>query len=364
MKKNLVALMVMSLLVGTSTKVFAQDEVTIDLSVLEGLGGNSSEAVQPVAQVNFQTVEVAAPVVAEPSQKSVSTLLNLPPLQPKFPVVKPQPKKKIVAKKVKPAPKKVVKEEKNPFTKSQIVECQTYFAEKEKAQLSNVDRIIQEYEENKALEQELATMKAEDVAVVETPVEPVAEPAPEVVVPVEDVIPASESVAEVAPVESVVTEPVAEAVPEVITPVAETTPVEPVVEAVMPAEVPVPVAESVEKVVAAPVAELVVEAPADDFFTNSIQFAEGVTTLTEVDKVKINSIMSRFENPYGNKIGIIAYNLDNGQDSFKRKRECLNRATEIRSYLLSQGYKEFKIKVVNVDDSSDRINMIEIDELL
>lgn len=64
-----------------------------------------------------------------------------------------------------------------------------------------------------------------------------------------------------------------------------------------------------------------------------IVFAEGSSELDELSKKKIDAIIASFDNAGANKIAIMAYNYDNGQDVFRKKRQSLNRAIEIRSYL-------------------------------
>ena len=92
-------------------------------------------------------------------------------------------------------------------------------------------------------------------------------------------------------------------------------------------------------------------------------FAEGTDTLTEEHKSQIDTIIASFENALVNKIAIYSYNLDDGVDVFKKKRLSLNRAVEVRSYLLPKGYKNFSIKVVNVDTASGKANTVKIEEL-
>ena len=94
-----------------------------------------------------------------------------------------------------------------------------------------------------------------------------------------------------------------------------------------------------------------------------IVFAEGSSELDELSKKKINAIIASFDNAGANKIAIMAYNYDNGQDVFRKKRQSLNRAIEIRSYLLAKGYKNFSIKVINITDDAARGNVVEIDEI-
>lgn len=95
---------------------------------------------------------------------------------------------------------------------------------------------------------------------------------------------------------------------------------------------------------------------------NLIAFAEGVSELSDADKAKIDEIIRGFEDSAQNRIGIFAYNYDNGEDVFRRKRQSLTRAVEIRSYLLSKGYKIFSLKVLNISEA-DKNNMVLIEEL-
>ena len=96
---------------------------------------------------------------------------------------------------------------------------------------------------------------------------------------------------------------------------------------------------------------------------SNLVFSEGTDTLTEEHKAQIDAIIASFENALVNKIAIYSYNLDDGVDVFKKKRLSLNRAVEVRSYLLPKGYKNFSIKVVNVDSVSGKANTVEIEEL-
>ena len=73
--------------------------------------------------------------------------------------------------------------------------------------------------------------------------------------------------------------------------------------------------------------------------------------------------MSSFKNPKVNKISIISYNLSGGENVFQNKRISLNRAVNTRSYLLEKGYKNFSIKIINVEADDDRINTVSLTEL-
>jgi len=97
--------------------------------------------------------------------------------------------------------------------------------------------------------------------------------------------------------------------------------------------------------------------------SHKLVFAADVDELTPEQQKQIDEIISSFADASHNKIAIYSYNLDDGVDTFKKKRLSLNRAVAVRSYLLPKGYKNFSIKVVNVDSTSDKGNCVEIEEL-
>ena len=97
--------------------------------------------------------------------------------------------------------------------------------------------------------------------------------------------------------------------------------------------------------------------------SGSIKFNDGSDVLTDEHKAQIDSIISSYQHGPKNKIAIYSYNLDNGIDTFRKKRVSLNRAVEIRSYLLKKGYKNFSIKVVNINGTSEKINTVELQEI-
>ena len=129
-----------------------------------------------------------------------------------------------------------------------------------------------------------------------------------------------------------------------------------------------PVEAKPEPVVVPPVetkdSKLLIEEPkAVTKADNVIKFAEGVDELNEEQKVQISAIVANYQNGPKNKIAIYSYNLDDGVDSFKKKRISLNRAVEVRSYLLKKGYKNFSIKVININSVSDKLNTVELKEI-
>lgn len=94
-----------------------------------------------------------------------------------------------------------------------------------------------------------------------------------------------------------------------------------------------------------------------------IFFADNSFEVSDENSGKIISLIKSFEDPHKHKIAIYAFNYDNGENSFKKKKLSLDRATEIRSLLLNNGYKNFSIKVINVTDNPEKRNLVEIEEI-
>lgn len=281
------------------------------------------------------------------------------PTQPLFPTVKksaPQPAKAKKAAKKKPAPVKKaepkpvdVKEDAAPAVPENI----------------NIAKKVPEvsFDNNKpvapAEKPAVAEPQTEPAAnIFAAPVSPVKE---EAVVPVKAVaVEMSETVDEAAKAATAVPEAVKDVVsaPEEKAPLAapetEKTVAEPVAAApVIPAEA-----------ATAPVQPLIpVNAEAPAAVSNQVFFVDNSYEISPENQQKISAIIAGFENPQKNKIAIYAYNFDNGENSFKKKKLSLDRATEIRSYLLNNGYKNFSIKVINVTDDQEKRNLVEIEEI-
>lgn len=116
-----------------------------------------------------------------------------------------------------------------------------------------------------------------------------------------------------------------------------------------------------------------VEAPAQDADVNApvsagpvsrqLTYNSEAADMNAEQQLQVDRIIASFSDANVNKIAIYAYNLDDGVDAFKKKRISLNRAVDVRSYLLKKGYKNFSIKVINVGPGSDKANVVEIEEL-
>lgn len=92
-----------------------------------------------------------------------------------------------------------------------------------------------------------------------------------------------------------------------------------------------------------------------------IAFAGGVFELSAENTARLAAIADGFKRPGESKILIYAYNFNDGGNDFKNKRLSLNRAVEIRSYLMTRGYKNFGIKIVNTDNRGKQ-NTVEVFE--
>ena len=95
----------------------------------------------------------------------------------------------------------------------------------------------------------------------------------------------------------------------------------------------------------------------------SITFAPDSDELTVEQMTAIDNAVGKFKNEKNNKIAIYSYNLDDGVDSFRKKRISLNRALAVRTYLIKQEYKNFSIKVININGGSDKVNTVELEEI-
>lgn len=310
-------ILILSLVLGVSisaSNVRAEEGVYIDLSVLNDLSPSS----------DFPAVST----------------------QPLFPEVKKAPRKASGVK-AKKAPKinkiKVVEKKVAPIIEAPKVEPAPIVAEPKPVEIEVNREFIAEIEQDSTPKAPTIVESAPEVAPtpVSAPVE-TSEMAPEPVpFATETIVPPEKiNAATIEPVTSMempADESEASGASESILP-KEIAPVEPLIPAVSPET---------------PVANI----------PNQLYFAEDTYELTPAHKAQVDTIIKGFENMDKNKVLILSYNFDDGQDVFKKKRQSLNRAIEIRSYLLAQGYKNFSIKVINVTDDASKRNRIEIEEL-
>lgn len=95
----------------------------------------------------------------------------------------------------------------------------------------------------------------------------------------------------------------------------------------------------------------------------SLSFAPDSSELTPESIQKLDKMLHIFDADHKKKISIKAYNYDNGVESFRKKRISLNRATEVRSYFLNNGFKNFSIKIINTTVDNEYKDTVEIEEL-
>ena len=131
----------------------------------------------------------------------------------------------------------------------------------------------------------------------------------------------------------------------------------------VPAAETAPAAEPEEKKEIKPLLPVGDKTPAAAEVGRQIFFADDSFEISPENADKIISLIETFEDPRKHKIAIYAYNYDNGENTFKKKKLSLDRATEIRSLLLNKGYKNFSIKVINITDNPEKRNLVEIEEI-
>lgn len=95
----------------------------------------------------------------------------------------------------------------------------------------------------------------------------------------------------------------------------------------------------------------------------SISFIPNESDLSHDALQRLEKIAQIFSSDRKKKIAIRAYNYENGEDSFRKKRVSLSRATEVRSFFLSQGFKNFSIKIINTTTDNEYKDTVEIEEI-
>ena len=289
-------------LLAFTTPVAAEDDVVVDLSVLDHLNNTYMQPAQPLFPVLPETSE-ADRVKKAPVRPAAKPKPVAEPLVKSKPLPPQESKAVVVEPPVRPQPAPV-----------------------EAAEPVVVVDVEPAFDPQKAL----------PVAVPERPRPQAALPDPQRLVP--------DNKADVLPVPPTAKEPKSENVP--------------------PADI-LPQNTAADKLTPQTKPALLIDetAPVLPDAPGKIVFADGVDELTALQKADIDKIVAKFKNTEKNKIAIYSYNLDDGVDSFRKKRLSLNRAIGIRSYLLQKGYKNFSIKVININTGSDKINTVELEEI-
>lgn len=95
----------------------------------------------------------------------------------------------------------------------------------------------------------------------------------------------------------------------------------------------------------------------------SFAFDDGISELSEENKRRLDDLINVFSADKKKKISIKAYNYDDGEETFRKKRISLNRATTIRSYFLAHGFKNFSIKMINTTADNEYKNTVDVEEI-
>ena len=90
----------------------------------------------------------------------------------------------------------------------------------------------------------------------------------------------------------------------------------------------------------------------------SIVFGDGEDTLSTDASMALDGFAEKNKDNVTDKILIEAYHYDNGQNGFARKRISLNRAVNIRTYLLNKGFKGFDIQIINTEEAIKQNNAV------
>ena len=336
MRKN-IKVWTISALVSLSVCAYAnaqtEPDVYVDLSALDELSGTGSPVIHTEPLFPVVTARQAAEEKAKPSKKAIRKKAKPAAAKPVVKKEKAKPEVKVEV--VEKAPAEQPKSE----PAASVVQPAAPVTEPEvKAQpVAEVEPVVPAAPAAKT-EPAVVLTEAE-------PAKPSAEPQSEnKAKPVDDEVVVVDVEPLANPVKVVDVEPVS---PAKAQPTAEEKTTEPA------AKTEAPSADN------QPQAAAEVKKPAPGRFA----FDAEVSDLNDAQKAQLDNLVNGFENPAVNKIAILAFNLDDGVDTFKKKRLSLSRAIEIRSYLLQKGYKNFSIKVINVDAASDKVNTVEVEEL-
>lgn len=317
-QKIIAAALVLTGVIAGGARAQMYQDVYVDLSALDSLESDSTPIYsQPLFPEVKKASAINKPAVKKASAvkkvKKPSKAAKVKAAQAVKVTVAPQVEAKVETKPVEAKPVVVEKVEATSAAPAALVEPTALPQAEEVAQVVPVKEAAPQADELKAAED---MVKDADTPVVKTPAEEE--------VKVVDVEPSTNPV-EVVDVKPATAQPVA--------------------------------AEPQEPVKSAP---LLVEQGAAD---SVLKFAPDVAELTPEQQAQIDAIINSFDDAANNKIAILSYNINDGIDAFKKKRLSLNRAVEVRGYLLQQGHKNFSIKVINVEKDSGKANTVEIEEL-
>lgn len=339
MKKSLVVLSFLGLFIN-SANGFCEDDVFIDFSVLSEVNLNTAHKNvppmdYPAASFAENPSVSAIPVTAvNTTEQGLSTIINLPTVKPKFPVVEPKKQKQKIVSKPEVKTKSTAVKEIKPIKKVEVKKAEP------KKEIKTDPLIVEVAAKEEILKDFDVEVKNDSLKDIQQNVEEKVKET-EQETKVKQNLDKEASIAKALEYEDKELDKAVKELSDVIEGKDKETVKMPKVEA--------PAAEGVKTI--------------ERDLVNYITFDNDVTELNSEQKLQLSRIVTSFEKPEKNRIAIFSYNLDNGEDVFKRKRQTLTRATEVRHYLISLGYKNFSIKVINVDETSNKLNSVEVTEL-
>lgn len=371
LKKLLVLSMAGFVFSGISSLAQAGEDVYVDLSVLDSLSGSAPVAAPEAAssfseQPLFPVVKNSRSKATPKAQKTKQNLRKAKPTKvaTKSKAVQNPKRNNVDTGFFQAAPAENIKDKTSPAPIVAIKsEVEMEAPRKDSDPLVNPDVVVEDVKVDVLVED----VKVEEVSSPTSVNDVLNIPAkPEIVEPALIKAPAAES----APASQ--TAPTLPLIPVEPTPVfAEAPlPVAPVVPLLSTPSASVPVADVAEVIKATVASESTSPAAAKEPLnaivgpvSSQIFFEKDASDLNELNQKRVDAVIKSFADAVNNKIAIYAYNLDDGQDVFKKKRLSLNRAVEIRSYLIQKGYKNFSIKIINISNEKEKENMVELAEL-
>ena len=91
--------------------------------------------------------------------------------------------------------------------------------------------------------------------------------------------------------------------------------------------------------------------PSHDSETSTlITFDDQSDRLTDDVVALLDEFVEKNKDFFNSKVLIESYHFTGGDGAFARKRTSLNRAVNVRSYLLSKGFKSFAIQIINTEE--------------
>ncbi len=89
-----------------------------------------------------------------------------------------------------------------------------------------------------------------------------------------------------------------------------------------------------------------------------VTFDDQSDRLTDDVVALLDEFVEKNKENANDKVLIESYHYSSGENAFARKRTSLNRAVNVRSYLLSKGFKSFGIQIINTEEEVMQNNVV------